>query len=144
MLQQPRKREEGLFTASELFVSVLQGVVIASGALMLYYFFMSRGASLEETRMVVFTTLLISNVFLTFTDRSFTKTIYHTSRYKNNLASVIVIFSAIFLAALHFIPQVRQLFQLTPISAGTFSLCCVVAFFSVMWFEAYKTVASRR
>lgn len=138
MLLQPRKKEEGLFTATELSISVLQGVVIAFGALMLYYYSMSKGASLEETRTVVFTTLLLSNVFLTFTDRSFSKTIYHTSRYKNNLAPLLLIISAIFLVALHFIPPVRQLFQLTLISFKNFIFCFSVAFASVMWFELYK------
>jgi Ca2+-transporting ATPase len=143
MLHQPGKREEGLFTNAELSVSVLQGVAIASGALVLYYFFMNNGASLEETRTIVFTTLLLSNVFLTFAGRSFSKTIYYTSQYKNSLAPVILIISAIFLVALHFIPPVRQLFQLTVIGANRFWLSFIVAFGSVMWIELYKVYGKK-
>jgi Ca2+-transporting ATPase len=136
----PRDRKSGLFTKGELLVSVVQGIVISAGGLFLYYYFMNEGAGLEQTRTMVFTTLIISNVFLTFADRSFTKNIYYTSRYKNNLAPVILVISAIFLAALHWIPAIRNLFQLTQITTGQFWLCFGVALASVMWFEIYKTV----
>jgi Ca2+-transporting ATPase len=139
MLQYPRKRDAGIFTHEELLISMVQGIVIAFGVLFLYYYFMTSGASPEKTRTIVFTTLILSNVFLTFATRSFTKNIYYTFRYKNNLAPFILIISAIFLATLHLVPAVRSLFQLTSITTGQFWLCIGVAFASVMWFEVYKT-----
>lgn len=139
MRQTPRERSRGLFTKEELLISIVQGIIIAAGVLILYYYYMNNGISLEQTRTIVFTTLILSNVFLTFANRSFTKTIYYTSRYKNNLAPFILIISASFLAALHFIPAVRNLFQLATITTGQFLLCFGVAFASVMWFEMYKT-----
>jgi P-type Ca2+ transporter type 2C len=135
----PRERKTGLFTKEELLVSVVQGLIIATGALILYYYSMNNGASLEQTRTIVFTTLIMSNVFLTFANRSFTKNIYYTSRYKNNLAPFILIVSAIFLLVMHLVPAVRNLFRMEIISSGQFWLCFGVAFFSVMWFEVYKT-----
>ena len=138
MRQGPRDSSSRLFTRQELLISILQGVIIAFGALSLYYFYMTNGASLEQTRTIVFTTLILSNVFLTFSNRSFTQTIYYTSRYKNNLALLLLFISAIFLAALHLAPAVRNLFELSVISINQFWLCVVVAFISVMWFEVYK------
>ncbi|HEY6063283.1 MAG TPA: cation-translocating P-type ATPase [Chitinophagaceae bacterium] len=140
MQQTPRERKSGLFTGKELLISVVQGIIIASGGLILYHYFMNHGASLEQTRTIVFTSLIFSNVFLTFADRSFTKTIFHTSRFKNSLAPVILIVSAFFLAALHLVPAIRNLFELAAITAGQFWLCFGVAFASVMWFEMYKMV----
>jgi Ca2+-transporting ATPase len=139
MQQTPRKRNSRLFTGKELLISVVQGIMIAAAGLILYYYFMNHGASLEQTRTIVFTTLILSNVFLTFAGRSFRKTIYHTSRFKNSLAPVIVIVSALFLAALHLVPPVRNLFQLAVISPGQFWICLGTAFAGVMWFELYKT-----
>ncbi len=139
MQQTPRERDSGLFTREELLISVVQGIGISTAALALYYFFMSRGAGLEQTRTIVFTTLILSNVFLTFANRSFTKTIYYTSRFKNSLAPVIIITSALFLVLLHLVPFIRNLFQLAPITAGQFWLCLGVAFAGVMWFEVFKT-----
>jgi Ca2+-transporting ATPase len=139
MQQPPRKRTYGLFTREELFISVVQGLVISAGVLSVYYYFMHSGASIQQTRSIVFTTLILSNIFLTFVNRSFKQTIYSTVRYKNNLAAVILIISALFLVALHFIPFVTNLFQLAAITTGQFWLCLLVALAVVMWFEIYKT-----
>ncbi|MFC0775097.1 cation-translocating P-type ATPase [Terrimonas alba] len=140
MLQKPRQKGDSLFTRQEIFISILQGLLIAIGSLALYFYFMTKGTSLEQTRTIVFTTLILSNIFLTFVDRSFTQTFSHTIRYKNNLAPVILIISTLFLVALHFVPFVRELFQLATISRQQFWLCLGVAFTCVFWFEAYKIV----
>lgn len=138
MQQQPRKTEEKLFTIQELFISILQGIVIASGILVLYYYFMNKGTTLEQTRSIVFTTLILSNILLTFVNRSFIRTIYYTSRYKNNLALPILIISFFFLAVLHFSPFIRKIFQLEIISFSQFCICLGVAFVSVIWVDVYK------
>ncbi len=135
----PRERNGGLFRREELFISILQGIIIAAGCLGLYVYFMNNDASLEEVRTIVFTTLILSNVFLTFVNRSFTKTFFYTIRRKNNLAPVLLIVSAAFLSAIHFIPFVRNLFQLTTITPIQFWLCAGVALVCVIWFELYKT-----
>lgn len=136
--QKPRERNKRLFNRKELLISIIQGIIIAAGTLFLYYYFMNSGVSIGQTRNIVFTTLILSNVFLTFANRSFTQTIYYTSRYQNNLASFILIISSFFLISLHFVPFVRNLFQLATITQSQFLLCIGVAFISVMWFEVYK------
>lgn len=138
MLRKPGKSGRSLFTSKELFISFLQGILIAVGALGVYHYFMNNNATMEETRTIVFTTLILSNVFLTFADRSFTRTIFYTSRFKNGFALLILVISVLFLASFLLIPFVRDLFQLAEISSGQFWLCFVVAFSSVFWFEIYK------
>lgn len=139
MLQPPRNRGKGLFTLDELLLSIVQGIVIASFTLMLYYYFMKSGAAIEEVRTVVFTCLILSNMFLTFANRSFSRTIFYTIHYKNNLAPYVILISAAFICALYCIPAVKGLFRLGDISINTFLLCLGVSFASVMWFEAYKS-----
>jgi Ca2+-transporting ATPase len=140
----PRDRNKGLFTTSELVIAILQGIMITVAVLFLYYFFMRGGSTIEETRTIVFTTLILSNVFLTFTNRSMTKSIIQTIRYKNILAPFILVISAGFLYILHFSPPVRELFQLAPIPATVFWLCLAMAFISVMWFEIYKILQPKK
>ena len=138
MQQAPRKKDIGLFTSREIGTSVVQGLIISVAVLALFYYFMNSGAGVENTRTIVFTTLIMSNIFLTFTGRSFTRSIYHTWRYKNNLAPFILIISSLFLFILHAVPAVRDLFHLSAISLHDLLLCLVVAFASVMWMEIYK------
>jgi Ca2+-transporting ATPase len=138
MLSGPRSRTAGLFTSDELLIGIVQGLGITAGVLILYYVFMNNHYTVKETRTIVFTTLILSNVFLTFATRSFTKTIYYTSRYKNGLVPVIIIVSVVFLLLLHLVPAIRNLFELAPIALSEFWLSFGVAFASVMWFEVYK------
>lgn len=139
MEEKPRTRTSGLFTREEMLISVVQGLVIAFGVLYLYFYFMTHGASPETTRSIVFTTLVIANIFLTFVNRSFTRNLFYTVRYKNSLAPFVLLISAGFLLALQFIPFIRGLFLLAPLSTGQFGLCAAVALASVGWFEVYKT-----
>jgi P-type Ca2+ transporter type 2C len=100
---------------------------------------MSEGFQLKETRTVVFTTLVMSNIFLTFTNRSFNENFTRTIHYKNNLAFPVFIISTLFLVIILLISPVRTMFEMTVISSVHFLLCFAVAFASVMWFEMYKT-----
>jgi P-type Ca2+ transporter type 2C len=143
VLPGPRSRTMGLFSREELLISVVQGLMITAGILALYYVYMKNGHSIGETRTMVFTTLVLSNVFLTFTSRSFTRSIYHTIRYRNPLVPLLLIVSVIFLVLLHFAPFVQQLFKLDPVSSSDFWISLTVAFVSVMWFEVYKLNLSR-
>ncbi|HEV8504956.1 MAG TPA: cation-translocating P-type ATPase [Chitinophagaceae bacterium] len=138
MLLPPRNRAQGLFTWKELLIAIIQGLTITTGVLILYHAFMSGHHSIEKTRTIVFTTMILSNLFLTFVSRSFTRTLYYTIRYKNRLAPWIIIISSIFLVSLQFITPIRHLFQMTPLTLNEFLICFVVAFATVMWFEVYK------
>lgn len=137
MQLQPRDRMKGLFTSHEVLVSIVQGVVIGFGILSLYYIYMQT-ASLEVTRTIVFTTLVCGNIFLTFTNRSLTETIFKTMRYKNNLVLPVLIISLCFLLSILLVPHVQQLFGLAKISIGNFFICLATAFITVFWFEGYK------
>lgn len=139
MVLPPRRRSVSLFEEDELLISIAQGVLITAGVIWLYYFSMYKGATLNETRTMVFTTLIISNIFLTFINRSFTQSVTKTIRYKNNLAPWILFTSILFLAVLHLVPPVRTIFGLATVTFTDFMLCTGVAFISVIWFEVYKT-----
>jgi Ca2+-transporting ATPase len=135
----PRSTSSGLFTRRELFITIVQGLTIATAVLTMYHIFMSGGYSIGETRMVVFTTLLSANLFLTFANRSFSKSILHTLRYKNNLVPFVVAATFSFLALLHLVTPLRNLFELESIPFNVFLQCFGIGFCSVMWIEIYKS-----
>lgn len=139
MLQPPRKRSISLFQQDELLISIIQGLIITIGVLWIYHFSMYLDDTINEIRTMVFTTLIISNIFLTFTNRSFTENFTKTIHYKNNLAPWILLISLAFLAALHLLTPIREMFGLAPVPVTGFLLCTGVAFVCVAWFEVYKT-----
>ncbi len=134
----PRGRDAGLFSREELMLSIVQGLVITAGVLGVYYYAMRAGNGIESTRTLVFTTLIMANIFLTFVNRSFTKTVLKTIHFKNSLAPIVLLISTAFLALMLLYPPARGLFQLAPIGLREFFLCLGVSFASVAWFEVYK------
>lgn len=140
MNRPPKQNKSALFRKGELLLSILQGLIITAGVLSLYYFYMTRGHSIEKTRTIVFTTLVISNVFLTFTNRSFKENFTKTIFYKNNLAPWIVVLSLSFLVIILTVPFFNHLFQLTFFSSAEFWICTGVGFLCVVWFEIYKSI----
>jgi Ca2+-transporting ATPase len=134
----PRLCTANMFSGSELAVSIVQGLAITAAVLGIYYRFMMHGFTIEYVRAAVFTTLLWSNVLLTFANRSFTETFAQTVRYKNNLVPLILVASAIFLLCISLAPFFRDMFRLSLLSGIHYAACMAAAFAVVAWFEAFK------
>ena len=139
MHTQPRNRKLALFGTDELLISIVQGIIMTAGLMTLYYIYMNSGHSLEEIRTIVFNTLVMNNIFLTFVNRSFTENFTETIHYKNNLVIPVFVISVIFLACIYFVPAIKDIFGLTTITGKDFLICLGVSFISVAWFELYKT-----
>lgn len=135
----PRDRTIGMFSRNEILISSVQGIIIAGGVLLLYYNYMQNGYSINTTRAMVFTTLVLSNILLTLTNRSFSENLGKTIRYKNNLAPWVVILSISLLVITQVIPFIRDLFGFEALRITDILLCAGVSIASVLWFEGYKT-----
>ncbi|MBS1914722.1 MAG: cation-translocating P-type ATPase [Bacteroidetes bacterium] len=139
MNKKPRQRKQNIFSAKELILSFIQGAAIAGGILFLYYFFMEKKYSIEYVRTIVFTTLISSNIFLTFVNRSFHETVLKTFRYKNSLAVYIILLSFFFLTLIYFIQPIRATFQLTTLSWFHYLVCLLTSLVITGWVEFYKS-----
>jgi Ca2+-transporting ATPase len=140
MKKPPRKVNQNMFSLKELWISIIQGMAIACGILVLYYSFMRNGYAADYVRAIVFNTLIISNVFLTLVNRSFTATIDKTIRYENSLAKWVVMISLIFLCSLQFIKPVQSLFSLSTLKTPHYLLCIAISLIVTGSFEVYKMV----
>ncbi|HXL58052.1 MAG TPA: cation-translocating P-type ATPase C-terminal domain-containing protein, partial [Chitinophagaceae bacterium] len=139
MSRKPLERDKALFQKNELWISIAQGIMIAAGVLLLYHYFMNHH-SLTVTRTIVFRTLILSNIFLKFVNRSFTENIFKTITFKNSLAPLIIIISVSFLTLINFAPFVQEQFLLSDITTADFFFCFMTALVSVMWLEVYKVL----
>ncbi len=140
MQKPPRSGQAGLFAWSELSISLLQGIIIAGVALLMYQWALSRGYAEAGIRSVVFATMVSANLFLTLTNRSFDYTFWHTLRYKNRLLPIILAISILMLLGILYIPSIALVFRMAPLSAADFGWCMLAGFASVLWFEVYKGV----
>jgi Ca2+-transporting ATPase len=138
MNRPPRPQSQNIFSWKELLVSIIQGIVITSGLLSLYHYFTSKGYPIEYVRNIVFTTLVLSNVFLTFVNRSFEDGFKRTIQYKNSLVPYVLAISLMFLFSIGFIEPIQRLFQVSHISAVHYAICILVSLVSTGWFELWK------
>ena len=138
MLIKPRPSRQNIFSGKELRMSILQGMVISAGLLSLYFYFMQHGYELRYVRTMVFDTLILSNVFLTFSNRSFTESILKTIHYRNNQTPWVIFISLGFLLMINMIPFLRDVFQLFRLTTDHYFICIIVSLLSVGWFEVFK------
>jgi Ca2+-transporting ATPase len=143
LLVAPRKISLSIFNWTELGVSILQGLVITAGCLLMYQWGVGNDMNEKEVRTLVFTTLIVANLLLTFENRSFHSSLMQTLRYSNPLLLLITTLTIFMGLIILFIPTVRDFFQLISIDALHYVLCILTALISVTWIELLKWIKRR-
>lgn len=137
-LKKPIPTGSDLFTSSQLIITIIQGLFITLGCLIVGYYASSSNFSEMKVRSFVFSTLLFSNIFLTLINRSFTQTIFQTIKRKNLLIPGIITVSFIFLLLILYAPMLNKLFKVEPLGLSDIVLVVLVAFVATFWFEFFK------
>lgn len=136
----PRQLTTTFFNFSEIALSFIQGLAIASGLIFIYHYSIWNGNSENGTRTLVFITLISSNIFLTLVNRSFYYSIFTTLQYKNNLVVLIIGATILTTLLLVFIPTLARFFQFEVVALAQFGSCVLVAGITVFWIEVYKLI----
>jgi P-type Ca2+ transporter type 2C len=143
MLQKPRPLTNTFFNLKEITISIIQGLVITLGLLLMYQYCIYVNCTENATRTLVFLTLIASNIFLTLANRSFYYSIFTTIQYKNNMVLIIIGTTAITTSLLLFVPVFSHFFMFDTVSALQIGMSILVGFVSVFWIEIYKVFKRR-
>ena len=138
MQRKPLIMGTSFLSFKQLSMSLIQGLIITGGCLILGFYYLQNDASNETVRTFIFITLLFSNIFLTLINRSFRFTILKTIFYKNNLVVLILFFSVMMIFLFLFVPFLRNIFALSALSFSEMALCMLVALMSTGWVEIFK------
>ncbi|MFV8377799.1 cation-translocating P-type ATPase [Flavobacterium sp. LB3R33] len=144
MLLEPRPFTTTFFKLKEITISIIQGLAITAGLLFVYQYCVTENCSESVTRTVVFLTLIVSNIFLTLTNRSFYYSIFTTLRYKNNLVPMIIGATILITVLLLFVPLFAHFFEFERVTGFQICLSILVGFVSVLWIEIYKRFKRRK
>ncbi|MGV3611911.1 MAG: cation-translocating P-type ATPase [Fluviicola sp.] len=144
MLQKPKAISTTFFHWRELTVSILQGLVIALGTLFIYRYAVYNGYDEAMTRTMVFTDLVVANIFLTLINRSFYYSIWTTLKYKNRLVLYIIGITVTLMILLLFVRPLTDFFEFEILNFSQLLLCIGIGFISVIWFEVVKLIKRRR
>ncbi|MCY1515095.1 Calcium-transporting ATPase 1 [compost metagenome] len=140
MLQKPRKMSDTFLNWRELAISIFQGLVITAGVLFIYQWSVQNNNNEEKTRAMVFTTLIVANIFLSLVNRSFFYSMFYSVRNKNFLFPFIIMVTLLLLFAILYIEPLSGFYQVTGLSIWELSTAAIIAATSVLWFEVYKWI----
>lgn len=145
MKRPPRKLDEPLFGSRTVGISLLQGLVVLAITAAVYGIADSwHGIPYGEVRALTFTTLVVANLALILTNRSWSRTIVSTVRTPNRALWWIIGGTVVLLGLVLYVPALQQIFQFKTMSALDIVICLGAGLLSVTWFEGLKVLVRRR
>jgi Ca2+-transporting ATPase len=138
MQRSPRKLEEPLFGRQMVWIGLLQGLGVLAPVLVVYAWVLSRGLGAEEARMMSFATLVIGNLGLIFTNRSWTRTILATLRIPNPALWWITGGTLLVLGLTVMVPFLQKIFSFAPMHLGELAVVAAAGLFAVLFAESVK------
>jgi Ca2+-transporting ATPase len=143
MARKPRSPRARLFGKRSLAVALLQGIVAFAVVIAVYRIALSLGQSFAEARSLAFITLIVSNLCMILTNRSWSRTMLYSLSVPNPALTWVVVGAVGFLAAVVYTPGLRDLFHFAPMHIIDVALSLGAGAVSVAWFEAVKLLRRR-
>jgi Ca2+-transporting ATPase len=144
MRRPPRNAREPLFGGRTVGLSLLQGIAVL--CIVLAVFIMARHLARgeREARALAFTTLVVANLGLIFTNRSWTRTVFGILRSPNTALWWVCGGALVFLGLVLYVPVLQGLFRLATLHVADVLICLAAGAVSVAWFEALKFINGRQ
>ena len=138
MKHAPRPPKQPLFGGRTLILSMLQGVSVLLVVLAVYAFALHQGQVVDEARALAFATLVIANLSLILTNRSWSRTILNMLATPNPALWWVVGGTVTFLGLVLYVPFLTGLFHFSTLHVNDLLLCLAAGVASVLWFEILK------
>ncbi len=138
MRQPPRGAKEPLFGKRTFTISIFQGLGVLGVVLTVFAIAHYNGRADEEARALTFTTLVLANLALIFTNRSWRRTIPSALHIPNPALWWVVGRTLAFLCLVLFVPYSRTLLRFSVLHLHDFAICLGAAICSILWFEIFK------
>lgn len=138
MERMPRNPEEPPFGWRNVRLSLLQGTSVLAIILIVFFIALYRGQGEQEARALAFTSLIIANIGLILTNRSWSRSIYAMLRTPNTALWWVIGGALSFLGLALYVPFFRQIFHFSLLHPIDLFICLVAGVFSIIWFEGIK------
>jgi Ca2+-transporting ATPase len=143
MRRPPRDPRAPLFGRRVLATSLAQGGVVMIVVLGIFAASLQMGFGEERARALTFTSFLVANLGLIFTNRSWSSAARH-GRPTNRALWWVSGGAVAFLALVLTIAPLRAMFRFGALDLRVLALCLAAGIASVLWFEIVKLGARRR
>ena len=138
MKRPPRPAGERVFSKRMVGLSLLQGlgvlvILMAVFAVTLYW-----GEGEKEARTLAFTTLVVANLALIQTNRSWSRSVWSLAGARNRALWAVTGSAVLFLSLALYVPPLQAMFQFDRLHMDDVVLCLAAGLGSVAWFEVLK------
>lgn len=140
MKRPPRKLDEPIFEKKMIMLSILQGLVVLGIVAIVYRIAPMLGESEAQARALAFTTLVIANLSLVFTNRSWSRTILEMVKVPNSALLWVSLGALICLGLALYIPFLASIFKFGQLHFIDLVICAAASIVSILWFEALKLI----
>lgn len=144
MNRPPKNPDEPIFGKRTLMLSILQGLFSMSAVIGIYIFSMNVGNSESDSRSLTFITLVLSNLFLIFTNRHWSLSVFESFKKTNPSIKWVSGFTILFLFLSVTVPFLREIFKFSIPDFTHLILATLVAILSVLWFEILKIISRKK
>ena len=144
MQRPPRKISEPLFGKQMVINGLIQGLSVLLVVALIYSLSLFQGFSAEKARWLSFVALVIGNLGLIFTNRSWTRSIIATLRIPNKALWWVTGGALGFLILVSVIPFFRTLFGFATQSTWELAACLGAGLFSILVSECVKLPVFQR
>ena len=136
----PRRLDEPLFDRRTVGLSLLQGLSVLVIVLGVFAIALHRGQGEAEARTLTFTTMIVANLSLILTNRSWSRTIVSAVRVPNASLWRVVGGALVFLGLVLYVPFLRHVFRFAVLHPSDILICFGAGGVSIAWFELFKFV----
>lgn len=140
MSRPPKDINEPFFGAKKILLSCSQGIGILFICLLVYLVGLKMGYSASGVRTLTFVTLIVSNIAVILSNRSWTSNIFTILFTPNKAVKWVVGGAVFFLMLILNIPFLLELFQFERMGWFELLICTAAGFSSIVWFEVYKQI----
>ncbi|HEV8166358.1 MAG TPA: cation-translocating P-type ATPase [Actinomycetota bacterium] len=139
----PRRPDEAMLGRAEWTRVVAFGLLEAAIALSVFAWAL-RHRSVIEARTLVFSYIVLAELFRSFAARHATRILWEVGLFTNVRLVGVVLFSVLLQVAIHYVPATRALFQIGLPSPADAAVCAALALVPVTVLEVAKLVRRRR
>jgi len=140
MKRPPRLAEDRILNRRTITFALVQGFVVLAVVLAVYLYAIFAGLGEAGTRTLAFTTIVIANLALILTNRSWSDPIFKTPFSTNRALCWVIGGTLFFLALAVLVPALQGIFLFAPLGFKNMCIGVIAGVGSVLWFEFYKIV----
>jgi Ca2+-transporting ATPase len=144
MRRPPRDPTRRLFTRGLMIRGLLQGIGALAATAVVFVVSVKGGLSEPDVRTLTFSTLIIANLALIFTNRSFTRSVWAAWRAPNPALRWLVAGASVVLAAILYVPPVRELFRMSRPHTDDAAVIVAASLGALVWMEIVKLCLPRQ